>query len=253
MPGSTVRDVSGHDSPTPNSAPPFANSGRTHVLLDLDGTLSDSEPGIMRSLQWACELEGFPIPTEEQVRSVIGPPFELGLPSIGIPDDALSRVINRYRERYEEIGLYENTLYEGIVNMLDALSINGLSLSIATAKPERTALRIIEHFGLTERFEAIVGASYTPERRAKAQVITHALGILGIPLGYPQMATEVIMVGDRDHDVLGAMHNGIPCIGVNWGYGSPEELLTSGAVTMADTPMDVVELVNRTYRFGNWS
>jgi phosphoglycolate phosphatase len=246
--------VSGQNTATPNSSEaPDLTNGRTHVLLDLDGTLSDSEPGIMRSLQWACELEGFPIPSEEEVRSVIGPPFELGLPSIGIPDDALSRVINRYRERYEEIGLFENTLYDGIVEMLDAMAAQGLSLSIATAKPERTALRIIEHFGLTDRFEAIVGASYTPERRAKAQVITHALGLLGIPSGYPRMAQEVIMVGDRDHDVLGAMQNGIPCIGVNWGYGSPEELLTSGAVVMADTPADVVELVNRSYRFEHWS
>jgi phosphoglycolate phosphatase len=250
--------VSGHSTSTPVTAVTSGTStggsqGRTHVLLDLDGTLSDSEPGIMRSLQWACELEGFPIPSEEAVRSVIGPPFELGLPSIGIPDDALSRVINRYRERYEEIGLFENTLYDGIVEMLDSMIAQGLSLSIATAKPERTALRVIEYFGLTDRFDAIVGASYTPERRAKAQVIAHALGLLGIPTGYPQMAQEVIMVGDRNHDVLGAMQNGIPCIGVHWGYGSPEELLTSGAVVMAETPADVVELVNRTYRFEHWS
>ena len=147
----------------------------THVLLDLDGTLSDSEPGILRSLQWACEVEGFPIPDEAQVRSVIGPPFEIGLPSIGIPDDALFRVIKTYRERYETIGLFENTLYDGIVAMLDQLAAAGLSLSIATAKPERTAVRILEHFGLTERFEFIVGATLTQERRAKHQIITHVL------------------------------------------------------------------------------
>ena len=95
-------------------------SERTHVLLDLDGTLSDSEPGILRSLQWAFEKEGFPIPTEEQVRSVIGPPFEIGLPQIGIPDDALERVIDRYRECYATIGAFENTL-GGDGDPLDAL------------------------------------------------------------------------------------------------------------------------------------
>ena len=220
----------------------------THVLLDLDGTLSDSEPGIMRSLQWACEVEGFPIPDEAQVRSVIGPPFELGLPSIGIPDDGLWQVINRYRERYETVGLFENTLYDGVVEMLDGLAASGLSLSIATAKPERTALRIIEHFGLTERFEVIVGATLTQERRAKAEVITHTLGLLGIEGG-----DHVIMVGDRDHDVLGAMHNAMSCVGVLWGYGTPEELLRAGAVALADQPADVVELVQKSYRSDHWS
>lgn len=226
---------------------------RTHVLLDLDGTLSDSEPGILRSMQWAFELEGFPIPSEDEVRSVIGPPLELGLPSIGIPDDALVRVINRYRERYEDIGLFENEMYDGVTEMLDELAAAGLSLSVATAKPERTALRVIEHFGLTERFDVIVGASLTPERRAKAQIITHTLQRLGIPAGVPELAEQVIMVGDRDHDVLGAMQNGIVCIGVTWGYGSPEELLTAGAVTLAESPADVVSLVHGTYRSPHWS
>jgi phosphoglycolate phosphatase len=216
--------------------------------LDLDGTLSDSEPGIMRSLQWACEVEGFPIPDEAQVRSVIGPPFELGLPSIGIPDDGLWRVINRYRERYETIGLFENTLYDGVIEMLDALAAAGLSLSIATAKPERTALRILEHFGLSDRFEVIVGATLTQERRAKAQVITHTLSLLGIEGG-----DHVIMVGDRDHDVLGAMHNAMACIGVLWGYGTPEELLKAGAVALAEHPGEVVDLVPRTYHPDRWT
>jgi phosphoglycolate phosphatase len=115
---------------------------RTHVLLDLDGTLSDSEPGILRSLQWACEQEGFPIPTDAEVRSVIGPPFEIGLPSIGIPDDALERVIDTYRDRYTRIGAFENTLYDGILDMLDALAGAGLSLSIATVVVDNTALEI---------------------------------------------------------------------------------------------------------------
>jgi phosphoglycolate phosphatase len=228
-----------------------ARATLTHVLLDLDGTLSDSEPGILRSLQWACEIEGFPIPDEAQVRSVIGPPFEIGLPSIGIPDDALFRVIKTYRERYETIGLFENTLYDGIVSMLDGLATAGLSLSIATAKPERTAVRIIEHFGLTERFEFIVGATLTQERRAKHQIITHVLGLLGLDSGddeTPRVVPRVMMVGDRDHDVHGALQNGLPCIGVTWGYGSVEELLTAGAFALADEPADVVDLVLAPYR-----
>jgi phosphoglycolate phosphatase len=226
---------------------PVTTAERTHVLLDLDGTLSDSEPGIMRSLQWACEQEGFPIPTEEQVRSVIGPPFEIGLPSIGIPDDALVRVIETYRSRYERIGAFENTLYDGIIDMLDAMAALGLSLSVATAKPEQTAHPILDYFGITDRFEVRAGATMTSERRTKAQVIDYALHELGIPV-VPEIGDHVIMVGDRDHDVHGALHHGIPCIGVSWGYGSVEELLRAGAVAIADTPSEVVELVAQAYR-----
>lgn len=221
---------------------------RTHVLLDLDGTLSDSEPGILRSLQWACEKEGFPIPTDAEVRSIIGPPFEIGLPAIGIPDDALSRVINTYRDRYKRIGAYENTLYDGVIEMLDDLADLGLSLSIATAKPEQTAHPILDHFGISDRFDVRAGATLTSERRTKAQVIDHALRELEIHAD-PDLIDHVIMVGDRNHDVHGAMHHNITCIGVTWGYGSIEELLTAGAIALAESPADVVELVQGTYRF----
>lgn len=223
---------------------------RTHVLLDLDGTLSDSEPGILRSLRWACEQEGFPIPSDEAVRSVIGPPFEIGLPSIGIPDDALERVIDTYRDRYTRIGAYENTLYPGIIDMLDALADLGLSLSIATAKPEQTAHPILDYFGISDRFDVRAGATLTSERRTKAQVIAYALRELEIHAD-PDLVDHVIMVGDRDHDVRGAMHHGITCIGVTWGYGSMTELLTSGAVALADSPAEVVELVQQSYRLRN--
>ncbi|MDJ0768864.1 MAG: HAD hydrolase-like protein [Ilumatobacter sp.] len=220
---------------------------RTHVLLDLDGTLSDSEPGIRRSLQWACEREGFPVPSDDEVRSVIGPPFEIGLPSIGIPDDALVRVINTYRERYKTIGAFENTLYDGILEMLDSMADAGLSLSIATAKPEQTAHPILDYFGISDRFDVRAGASLTSERRTKAQVIDHALRELEIHAD-PDLGDHVIMVGDRDHDVHGARHHGIVCIGVTWGYGSTEELLKAGAVALADSPAEVAELVLQPFR-----
>ena len=223
-------------------------TARTHVLLDLDGTISDSEPGILNSLRWACEVEGFRVPTEQEVRSVIGPPFELGLPSIGIPDDALERVIETYRVRYAEIGAYENTVYEGVIDMLDALAAAGYSLSIATAKPEVTAYPILDYFGITERFEVRAGATLTSERRTKAQVIDHALHELGV-FAEPDLWDRVIMIGDRDHDVHGAMHHHIPCIGVLWGYGSIEELLKAGAVALAEEPADVVDLVGQAYRW----
>lgn len=220
---------------------------RTHVLLDLDGTLSDSEPGILNSLRWACEIEGFPAPTEEEVRSVIGPPFEIGLPRIGIPDDALERVIDTYRQRYATIGAYENTIYDGIIDMLDRLAEAGYSLSIATAKPEVTAHPILDHFGITDRFEVRAGATLTSERRTKGQVIAHALHELEIH-NEPDLWDRVIMIGDRDHDVHGALQHRIPCIGVLWGYGSIPELMTAGAVALAESPAEIVALVGARYQ-----
>lgn len=226
-------------------------SDRTHVLLDLDGTLSDSEPGIRRSLQWACEQEGFDIPTDAEIRRVIGPPFEIGLPMIGIPDDALERVIDTYRQRYATIGAYENTVYAGIEDLLDQLLAMGYVLAVATAKPEATAHPILDHFGLSERFTVRAGASLDGSRRTKAEVIDHALRELGISAD-PNLGDHVIMVGDRDHDVDGARAHGIPCIGVTWGYGSPDELLSAGAVALADTPADVATLVAANYDVEHW-
>ena len=94
---------------------------RTHVLVDLDGTITDSEPGIAASLRRALQLEGIAVPTDDVLRLAIGPPFELGLPLIGVPGDRLWAVIERYRERYEDVGLFENRLYDGVVEMLDEL------------------------------------------------------------------------------------------------------------------------------------
>lgn len=221
---------------------------RTHVLFDLDGTLSDSEPGIMNSLVWACEQEGFPRPSDTEVRSAIGPPLEEALPAIGIPDDALQRVINTYRSRYVEIGAFENTLYDGILELLRDLSDLGLTLTVATAKPEQTAFPILDYFGITDRFEVAVGTTLTSERRTKAEVIDKVLRDAGL-WGQPDLIDRCIMIGDRYYDVTGAMKHGITCIGVTWGYGSPEELFGAGAVALADSPAEVVELVQAEYRF----
>lgn len=219
-------------------------SAATHVLLDLDGTLSDSEPGIRSTLQWACRREGLPVPTDADVRSVIGPPFEVGLPRIGIPHEAVTRVVATYRGRYATVGAFENTLYPGVIDMLDGLADLGVTLSVATAKPEDVARRILDHFGISDRFAVRVGATHTPERRSKGQVIAVVLRELGLA-DDPSLTQRVVMVGDRDHDVDGARENGLDCIGVTWGYGTERELHGAGAVALARVPAEVVGLVRR--------
>jgi len=218
---------------------------RTHVLIDLDGTLSDSSVGIGRSLQHAFAACGFEPPTDRQIHALIGPPFEQTLPKLGIPVSELKRVIHAYRERYEDIGLYENDVYPGIAEMLVDLSDCGYTLAIATAKPQVTAVRIVEHFGFTEHFTVQAGATIEvgSGRRTKADVIEYALEELEIEAG-----EHVIMVGDRDHDVEGALHNDVECIGVTWGFGTHRELTDAGAMIVVDSPAEVVSAVASTYR-----
>jgi len=222
-------------------------AGRTHVLLDLDGTISDSSPGIGRSLQHAFGVCGYEPPTDEQVRGVIGPPFEVSFPTLGVPIDDIERVVLAYRDRYEDIGLFENTVYPGVAEMLAQLAADGHTLSIATAKPEPTAKRIIEHFGFSEYFDVQAGATVEvgSGRRTKAEVINYAL--ISLRLG-PSDLPRVVMVGDRDHDVEGAHLNHIDCIGVTWGFGSAAELTEAGAAILVDHPGEVAGAVAATYR-----
>lgn len=213
-------------------------AARTHVLLDLDGTLSASAPGITRSLRAALLAEGLAAPSEAELEHVVGPPFEHVLPLLGVPADRIWAVIDRYRERYERVGVFETEPFEGVEAMLDQLATAGLTLAIATSKPEPTARTVVDHFAWTSRFAVIAGATYEPGRRTKADVIAHALRQLDVEPG-----GHVVMVGDREHDVLGARQHGLDCIGVLWGYGSAEELAEAGVTAVASRPADVVAAV----------
>ena len=225
------------------------NAPTTHVLLDLDGTLSDSESGIGKSLVHAFTECGYDAPSRDTIRSMIGPPFEVSFPKVGIHVDDVARVIAAYGVRYSDVGLFENELYEGVPEMMESLRAEGHTISLATAKPQDTAIRIIEHFGLSDFFARKVGATRDiGGRRTKGEVITHALGLLGVSPHDRIALDHVIMVGDRDHDVEGAHLNSIDCIGVSWGFGSHEELIGSGAVTVVDHPADVAGAVAAAYR-----
>ena len=231
------------DAPMPDS--------RIHVLLDLDGTLSDSSPGIARSLRHAFAACGYEPPTDAQVRAVIGPPFEVSFPTLGVAADDIPLVIEAYRVDYEAAGLFDNEVYAGIAEMLDELRAAGFVVSLATAKPQSTAVRIIEHFGFSHHFAVQAGASDTigSGRRTKAEVITHALAELRLD-GPARNGHHVVMVGDRDHDVLGARHNDVDCIGVTWGFGSVAELTEAGACALVHDPAEVAAAVAATYRAG---
>ena len=191
------------------------------ILFDLDGTLTDSAPGILNSVRYACRKLGLPIPGEETLRRFLGPPL-----------------IASFREYFPTKGLFENEVYPGIPALLADIKSAGKTVIIATSKPEAYARRILEHFGLAQYCDFICGATLDETRTDKAEVIAYALETAGIT-----DKSRAVMVGDREHDVLGAKKNGLPCIGAVYGYGTAEELTAAGAAALADTVDELHKLL----------
>lgn len=191
------------------------------VLFDLDGTLTDSAPGIHAGFRHALAAVDAPEPTEKQLSSVVGPPLIDTLHGLGLDEDTAQRALAAYLQRYDERGWAENRTFDGIEAVLSRLRDRAVHLGVATSKSERFAVRILDHFGLSRYFDFIGGASNDGTRRAKSDVIAHSLNNLGIePTEAADGGTSgVIMVGDRDHDVHGAGRFGIPTVYVEWGYG----------------------------------
>lgn len=209
-------------------------AGRQVVLFDLDGTLTDSAPGIFRCVRHALDVLGRPDPGPAQLRRFVGPPIQESFADLGLAGDAVDRAVAAYRSRYGEVGVYENDVYDGIADLLSTLRRAGFDLAVATSKPDVYARRILDHFGLTPSFSVVAGATLDGTLRHKDAVIGACLASLGVD------ATAVAaMVGDRSHDVAGAARHGIPCIGVTWGYGSTDELVGAGAVTLVGRPVDL--------------
>lgn len=205
------------------------------VLLDLDGTLTDPYDGITRSVAYAIERMGLPGLAEPELRAFIGPPLQDQFAALGLDETAVGRAVALYRERFSEQGLYENQVYDGIVDALETLADGARRLAVATSKPTLFAERIVEHFGLAAHLDLVAGATLDGTRRAKADVIGHALAALDVE------AHDAVMVGDRAQDIEGARGHGMRSIGVRWGYAEPGELEAAGADLIVATPSELVE------------
>jgi phosphoglycolate phosphatase len=205
------------------------------VLFDLDGTLSDSASGILAALRHAFEVNGLePLdPHTEQV--ILGPPFYESLPPLIGGEEKLPDVIAAYRERYAAHCMFDTRAYDGVQDVLAALHAAGVQLAVATSKPEHFAKPIVEHLGFGEFFATVGGDELDGSLRTKALVIDKVLRRLGEP-----ESRDVVMVGDRAHDVLGAREHGIPCIGAGWGYGLPGELERAGAAPICARPRELL-------------
>ena len=197
------------------------------IYFDLDGTLTDPKPGITRSIQYALERLNREVPPEEALTWCIGPPLRASF-AILVGEAHADRAVTFYRERFAETGLYENTLYPGISELLGGLS--GLHVFLATSKPQIFAERILEHFGIAHHFKKAFGSELDGRRTNKAELLAVALSET------KTSPSRSVMIGDREHDIRGARANGMQAWGVLYGYGSQLELEEAGAERLFISP-----------------
>lgn len=208
-----------------------------NVLLDLDGTLTDPREGITRCIQYALARLGRRVPEQESLLGCIGPPLRASFVELLDGDESMAdRAVALYRERFGEVGLYENVPYPGIAEALDTLHERGARLFVATSKPTVYARRIAVHFGLDRRLEDVFGSELDGTRTDKAELLAHIAGTLALE------ADRTVMIGDRKHDMVGARANRIHPVGVTWGYGSCAELLEAGAARLLQHPRELEEI-----------
>lgn len=212
---------------------------KNYVLIDLDGTLTDSQEGITKSLQYALQYMNVIEEDLDKLTRHIGPPLRESIDEYyGFNEEDTIKVIRKYRERYNEKGLYENKVYDGIERTLSKLKQAGKYLIVATSKPEDAAKRVLEHFYLDCYFDDICGSLEKEGRNNKVDVIIHALEKNQI-----KDLSKVVMVGDRKYDIEGAKTVGISSIGVLYGFGSRKELEEAGADKIAETPEEIYDIV----------
>ena len=206
------------------------------ILFDLDGTLTDSGEGIINCVIYALERFGLPIPARESLRYFVGPPLHESFIKQGVPANRAEEAVAVYRERYVPTGMFENTPYPGVRELLEKLTAQGHTLYVASSKPEWMCVQILEHFELAKYFTQICGATMDTSRTNKEAVIEYLIQENG-------KTHNMVMVGDTKFDVLGAKVHGIPCIGVSWGYGAVAEMLDAGAASIAETMDDLTQLL----------
>ncbi len=207
-----------------------------YYFFDLDGTLTDPGEGITNSVAYALAKFGITVEDRRQLYVFIGPPLlDAFARYYGFSEKEAETAVRYYREYYREKGLYENKLYEEIPGVLARLKARGKILALATSKPEPFARQILANFDLDRYFDFAGGATFDPSRSRKADVIRYVLDEMQIT-----DRSQVLMVGDRSHDVLGAKENGLASMGVLYGYGNIQELKEAGADFIAGTPEEII-------------
>lgn len=210
----------------------------SHILFDLDGTLTDSAEGVIRSVQYALQMYGIEASPEE-LRSFVGPPLHWSFEnSYGFSKTKAFQAVEYYREYYREKGIFENRLYPFVTEMLDALLKSGASLYVATSKPTVFALQVLQHFNVDRYFVTIAGSNLDGTRVDKSEVIDFVL-----TNNRDINKNRAVMVGDRKHDIIGARTCGLDSIAVTYGYGSPTELTTAEPTFIVNSVEELSEFL----------
>ncbi len=207
-----------------------------NIFWDLDGTLTDSSEGITKCAKMTLDFFGKTGYECQDLTDFIGPPLRDTFVKYGIPAEDAGKAVDKFRSRYLVVGKFENKPYEGIADLLKKLKNEGCHHFVATSKPEGTAVEILDKFELSQYFDEIAGARMDASRDKKEEVITYLLGKIG-------EIKDVVMVGDTSYDVVGAKALGIDTIGVDWGFGSNEEMLSAGAIGIAYTMDELYKMI----------
>lgn len=207
------------------------------IMFDLDGTLTESGEGITKSVQYALEKIGKPEPDLEKLRVFVGPPLlEQFMKYTDLDEETGKKAVAFYRERYSVTGIFENNVYPGIRELLEELRRKGYRLAVASSKPEKFVNQVLDYFDLTGYFDVIVGSEMNGSRTQKVQVIEETLKRLGLA----DHRDQVLMVGDKEHDVFGAREAGVECVAVSYGYGTIEELEAAKPLRIVDSAEELL-------------
>lgn len=210
-----------------------------YILFDLDGTLTDPGTGITNSVTYALKKFGITVESRAELYKFIGPPLCDSFQKFyGFSEEQAWQAVSYYREYFQDKGIFENIVYDGIREVLEILKNRNKVLVLATSKPREFAVRILEHFDLLSYFDFISGATMDGSRSDKTDIIRYALEKNSIIT-----LEQVIMVGDRKHDVIGAKKNHIASVGVLYGYGSREELTAAGVDYIISTPLELPKIL----------
>lgn len=209
------------------------------VLFDLDGTMINSEEGITRCVQYALRSFGIEEPDRKKLLCFIGPPLDpVFRERYGMSYEDSWKAVEKYRERFDETGIFECELYDGVEEAVRSLKEQGYLLAVASSKPETACSRIVKHFGLDRYFDFVGGSTLDGSVSTKTEVLHH------LRRRIPDVKLEdMCLIGDTKYDVTGAREFGIPCIGVSYGFGTAEELKAAGAAEVFDDIREVVKYI----------